>query len=111
MASFSILPPMKTNRSGLRTFRLRKSVMHQAEGSSLVWMGKTQVLCVASVSDGVPDHAEEKSTGWVTAEYAMLPRAGAKRTPRNRASSGGRVQEISRLVGRSLRAAVDLKSL
>ena len=74
-------------------------------------MGLTQVLCVASVEDVVPPHAEQKGIGWVTAEYAMLPRAGEQRSSRTRVNSGGRVQEISRLVGRSLRAAVDLAAL
>lgn len=77
----------------------------------MVSMGKTQVLCVATVEDSVPPHAEKKRTGWITAEYAMLPRAGEQRSHRNKAASGGRVQEISRLVGRSLRAAVDLSLL
>jgi len=74
-------------------------------------MGKTQVLCVATVENEVPPHAKEKGTGWVHSEYAMLPRAGEKRSPRSRVTSGGRVQEISRLVGRSLRAAVNLADL
>jgi ribonuclease PH len=74
-------------------------------------MGNTKVLCVASVENSVPPHAEEKGTGWVTAEYAMLPHAGNRRSPRSKVSSGGRVQEISRLVGRSLRAAVAMSDL
>lgn len=69
------------------------------------------MLCVASVEDGAPDHAKEKGNGWVTGEYAMLPRAGERRSHRSKVSSGGRVQEISRLLGRSLRAAVDLSKL
>ncbi len=85
--------------------------LKHAEGSCLFQMGNTRVLCVASVEDRVPPHAEEKGIGWVTAEYAMLPRAGDRRTPRGRASGGGRAQEISRLVGRSLRAVVDLAAL
>src|SRR3954449_4230077 len=92
----------------LRPLSLRKSFATHAEGSCLVSMGETTVLCVASVEDVVPPHAEKKGMGWVTAEYAMLPRAGEQRSSRTRVSSGGRVQEISRLVGRSLRAAVDL---
>lgn len=74
-------------------------------------MGKTQVLCVASVEETVPPHAEKKGIGWVTGEYAMLPRAGEERSPRSKAASGGRVHEISRLLGRSLRACVDLSKL
>lgn len=99
------------SRVKLRNFRLQKSFLSHAEGSCLVTMGKTQVLCVASVEDAVPKHAEEKGTGWITAEYAMLPRAGESRSPRSKVNSGGRVQEISRLVGRSLRSAVDLSLL
>lgn len=74
-------------------------------------MGQTKVLCVASVENNVPPHAEEKGNGWVTAEYAMLPHAGDRRSSRGKVSSGGRVQEISRLVGRSLRASVNLADL
>ena len=74
-------------------------------------MGRTEVLCAASVEDGAPDHAKQRGAGWITAEYAMLPRAGDKRTARARGASGGRAQEISRLVGRALRSAVDLTRL
>jgi ribonuclease PH len=74
-------------------------------------MGNTKVLCVATVENKIPPHAEEKGTGWIHAEYAMLPRSGESRSPRKKTTQGGRVQEISRLVGRSLRAAVDLKKL
>ncbi len=95
----------------MRPLHLKKSYLPHAEGSCLVSMGKTQVLCVASVEETVPPHAEKKGIGWVTAEYAMLPRAGEERSQRSKAMSGGRVQEISRLVGRSLRAAVDLSKL
>jgi ribonuclease PH len=94
-----------------RPLRFQKAFANHAEGCCLVSMGQTQVLCVATVEDGVPPHAEEKGIGWITAEYAMLPRSGEQRTPRSRAGGGGRVQEISRLVGRSLRAAVDLSAL
>jgi ribonuclease PH len=97
--------------SSLRPLRFQRSFADHAEGCCLVSMGRTQVLCVATIEDTVPPHAEEKGTGWVTAEYAMLPRSGEQRTPRARAAGGGRVQEISRLVGRSLRAAVDLAAL
>jgi ribonuclease PH len=102
---------MNKSRLSLRPLRFQRSFAEHAEGCCLVTMGKTQVLCVASVDNAVPPHAELKGTGWVTSEYAMLPRSGEQRTPRNRASAGGRVQEISRLVGRSLRAAVDLAAL
>src|SRR5512138_3509356 len=98
---------MKTKaRTGLRFFKLQKSVLPHAEGSCLVSMGQTKVLCVATLEDKAPDHAQEKGIGWVHAEYAMLPRSGEKRTSRQKAMSGGRAQEISRLVGRALRAGV-----
>lgn len=77
----------------------------------MITMGQTKVLCVASLENHVPPHAQEKNIGWVHAEYAMLPRAGKERTSRGRGSSGGRAQEISRLVGRSLRAIVDLSAM
>jgi ribonuclease PH len=95
----------------LRPLHFQPRYLPHAEGSCLVQMGRTKVLCVASVENELPPHAKEKGTGWITAEYAMLPRAGEKRSPRSRVNSGGRVQEISRLIGRSLRAAVDLSLL
>ena len=95
----------------LRPIKIVKGYIRHAEGSCLFSMGKTTVLCVASVEDERPPHAEEQNMGWVTAEYAMLPRAGDRRTPRGKASGGGRAQEISRLVGRSLRAIIELEKL
>ena len=97
--------------NALRPVKVVKNYIKHAEGSCLISMGNSQVLCVATVEDKRPLHAEEKNIGWVTAEYAMLPRAGGKRTPRSRASTGGRAQEISRLIGRSLRGIVDLENL
>ncbi len=83
-----------------------------AEGSALIAMGGTRVLCTASVEDRVPPHRRGSGGGWVTAEYAMLPRSTVQRTPRERGGhQGARSQEIQRLVGRSLRAAVDLGAL
>lgn len=82
-----------------------------AEGSCLIALGSTRVLCVASVEDSVPGWRKESGAGWLTAEYAMLPRATHTRTPRERGSLGGRTQEIQRLIGRSLRACVDLDAL
>jgi len=73
-------------------------------------MGNTKVLCTATLSDDVPDHAKEKNHGWLTAEYSMLPRATTERSQRNRIASGGRTKEISRLIGRSLRAILDLSA-
>src|SRR5262245_54661437 len=95
----------------LRPLVLKKNILPHAEGSCRITMGKTDVLCVASVETGAPPHAEEKGMGWVTAEYSMLPRAGEKRGSRSKLTTGGRSQEISRLIGRSLRAAVDLSKL
>jgi ribonuclease PH len=95
----------------VRSIKIVKNYLKHAEGSCLFSMGKTTVLCVASVEEKRPPHAEEKGIGWVSAEYAMLPRATGQRTSRKRAGSGGRVQEISRLVGRSLRAVMDLEKL
>jgi len=100
---------MKTQK--VRPIKIVKNYLKHAEGSCLFCLGNTKVLCVASVEEKVPPHAEEKNIGWVTGEYAMLPRAGDRRTPRGKAASGGRSQEISRLIGRSLRAVVDLSKL
>lgn len=98
-------------KSELRPIRVVKNYISHADGSCLFSMGKTRVLCVASVEEKRPPHAEQQDIGWVSSEYAMLPRAGNQRTPRGRASSGGRAQEISRLIGRSLRAVLDLSKL
>ena len=88
-------------------------VQKWAEGSCLVRMGDTQVLCAATIADRVPPHLRGKGTGWVTAEYSMLPRATAERTDRESAKGriGGRTHEIQRLIGRSLRGVVDLTKL
>jgi ribonuclease PH len=94
-----------------RPLRFQLNYVPGAEGSCLVTMGKTQVLCVATVEEKAPPHAEHRAMGWITAEYAMLPRSGAHRLDRQKALTGGRSQEISRLIGRSLRAAVDLKKM
>jgi ribonuclease PH len=90
-----------------RTFKIERGVMSHAEGSALVSMGRTRVLCSASVEDRVPGWLRNSGKGWVTAEYAMLPRATNTRTPRT-SQTGGRSQEIQRLIGRSLRAVTDL---
>jgi ribonuclease PH len=82
-----------------------------AEGSCLIATGDTRVLCAASVVEGVPPWRERSGAGWVTAEYAMLPRATHTRTSRERTGAKGRTQEIQRLIGRSLRAVTDMKSL
>jgi len=84
-----------------------------AEGSALIKVGHTQVLCAASVEDTVPPFLRNTGKGWVTAEYAMLPRATGKRTPREvtKGYPSGRTQEIQRLIGRSMRAVVDMAAL
>jgi ribonuclease PH len=91
----------------LRSFKIERGVMRNAEGSALVTMGNTRVLCSASVEDRVPPWLRGQGRGWVTAEYGMLPRATNERTSRT-AQTGGRSQEIQRLIGRSLRTVTDL---
>jgi len=97
----------------LRPVRFTRAHGKHAEGSVLIECGDTQVLCTASVEDGVPPFLRGKSQGWITAEYGMLPRATHTRTAREaaRGRQSGRTQEIQRLIGRSLRAVVDLKAL
>jgi ribonuclease PH len=97
----------------LRPISFQLGVQKWAEGSCLVKFGDTQVLCAASIADRVPPHLRGKGTGWVTAEYSMLPRATAERTDRESAKGriGGRTHEIQRLIGRSLRGVVDLGRL
>jgi len=93
----------------LRPLKFERGVLSHAEGSALVSLGRTRVLCSATVEDRVPGWLRGRSQGWVTAEYGMLPRATTERTPRS-AQTGGRAQEIQRLIGRSLRAVTDLKA-
>lgn len=97
----------------LRPVRITRGWLDHAEGSVLVEFGKTRVLCVASVTAGVPRWRRDSGLGWVTAEYAMLPRSTHTRSDRESVKGriGGRTHEISRLVGRSLRAALDYKAL
>ena len=90
----------------LRPLVLERGTNPYAEGSCLVRMGGTLVLCTASVEAGVPGWRRGSGLGWVTAEYAMLPRATTERTPRERQGPGGRTQEIQRLIGRSVRASL-----
>jgi ribonuclease PH len=90
----------------LRPLVLERGTNPYAEGSCLVRMGATLVLCTASVEAGVPGWRKGTGLGWVTAEYAMLPRATTERTPRERQGAGGRTHEIQRLIGRSARAAL-----
>jgi ribonuclease PH len=97
----------------LRPIRFTRRYTKHAEGSVLVEFGDTRVLCNVSIDEKVPNFLKGKGQGWVTAEYGMLPRATGSRMQREAASGkqGGRTQEIQRLIGRSLRAAVDLKKL
>lgn len=97
----------------MRKIKIEKNYLKHAEGSCLFSMGETKVLCVASVEEKVPHFIEKKGDehGWLTAEYAMLPRSCNQRSSRKRLSEGGRAQEISRLIGRALRASVDLSKL
>ena len=97
----------------LRSVKFTRNWLSNAEGSVLVEFGNTRVLCVASFIPGVPKWLTGKGKGWVTSEYAMLPRATHTRSDREsvKGKLGGRTQEISRLVGRSLRAIVDMEAL
>ena len=99
--------------SDLREIKFTRNWLNNAEGSVLVEFGNTRVLCVASFSPGVPRWLKDSGKGWVTSEYAMLPRATHTRSDREsvKGKLGGRTQEISRLVGRSLRSIVDMQEL
>ena len=97
----------------LRAVRVTRAFTRHAEGSVLIEMGDTHVLCTASVEEGVPPFLKGKGQGWLTAEYGMLPRATNTRMKREAADGkqSGRTQEIQRLIGRSLRAVTDMKAL
>ncbi len=105
--------PVPLARSGGRSprqprpLKVERGVLPHAEGSALVHMGRTRVLCAATVEERIPNWMRGQGRGWVTAEYGMLPRATGQRTPRT-SQIGGRAQEIQRLIGRSLRAVTDL---
>jgi len=100
--------PRSTRRDDeMRAVALERGVAPYAEGSCLVSFGSTRVLCTASVEEGVPGWRRGRGEGWLTAEYAMLPRATRTRTSRERSQLGGRTQEIQRLIGRSIRATLD----
>jgi ribonuclease PH len=94
-----------------RPLTLERGVAEYAEGSCLVTAGRTRVLCTASVENKLPPWKKGRGEGWVTAEYSMLPRATSTRNERERRQVGGRTQEIQRLIGRSLRACVDLAAM
>jgi ribonuclease PH len=97
----------------LRPVTIQTGFMPNAEGSVLISFGETRVICAASYEDRVPPWMRGKGTGWVTAEYSMLPRATVERTQReaNKGKIGGRTHEIQRLIGRALRATVDMAKL
>jgi ribonuclease PH len=110
----AVAPPAHRRHDGrsprqLRPLRFERGVLSHAEGSAMVSLGRTRVLCSATVEDRVPGWLRGRAQGWVTAEYGMLPRSTTDRTPRT-AQTGGRAQEIQRLIGRSLRAVTDLKA-
>jgi ribonuclease PH len=100
-------PRQDRSPSELRPITFERGVAPYAEGSCLIIFGATRVLCTASVEEGVPGWKRGSGEGWLTAEYAMLPRATRTRTSRERAQLGGRTQEIQRLIGRSVRAMLD----
>ncbi len=97
----------------MRRVHVTTGYLATAEGSAIIEVGNTRVLCAATIEENVPSFLRGSGKGWVTAEYAMLPRATATRTPRevNKGKPSGRTQEIQRLIGRSLRSVVDLEAL
>ncbi len=105
--------PSKRENDILRPVAIERAVSLHAEGSCLIKFGHTHVLCTASVEERLPPWLKNQGRGWVTAEYGMLPRATRERTRReaNQGHPSGRSQEIQRLIGRSLRAVVDLQAL
>src|SRR5262245_48759156 len=92
----------------LRPVRITRGFAKFAEGSCLIEVGDTRIICAATVEEKVPPFLKGQGTGWVTAEYAMIPRANRGRTPRETGKPSGRTMEIQRLVGRSLRSVVDM---
>ena len=114
MASVSTLfRPGQRSAGALRAIRMTTGYVSTAEGSVLIEAGNTRVLCNATIEAGVPGWLRNSGRGWVTAEYGMLPRATLTRSPREaeKGKIGGRTHEIQRLIGRSLRAVVDMRAL
>jgi ribonuclease PH len=105
--------PSNRQLNQLRDIKITRNYLAYAEGSVLVEFGNTKVLCTASITEGVPRFLKGKNQGWITAEYGMLPRATHSRNEReaSRGKQSGRSQEIQRLIGRSMRAAFDLKDI
>ncbi|MEW6556247.1 MAG: ribonuclease PH [Elusimicrobiota bacterium] len=95
----------------LRKIKIIRNYQKFADASCLIECGNTKVLCAATIQKTVPPHLKDTGTGWISAEYALLPRAGDQRTSRQRSISAGRTQEIQRLIGRCLRAVTDLPSM
>jgi ribonuclease PH len=108
-----LIRPDERGPNQLRPVRISPNFISSAEGSALIQLGETQVICTATVEDGVPPFLKGLGQGWITSEYAMIPRATQTRTPREatRGRQGGRTMEIQRLIGRSLRAVTDLDKL
>lgn len=98
-------------KASVRPIRVTPNYLKYPEGSCLFQMGNTRVLCTVSISTDLPEHAKKAGKGWLSAEYSMLPRATTERTHRGRNASSGRTKEIQRLIGRSLRAVIDLSSI
>ena len=109
----AIMRPSGRAPDALRAVTIERHYTRHAEGSVLIGMGDTRVLCTASVEERIPPWLRGKGEGWVTAEYGMLPRATSERTQREaaRGGQGGRTMEIQRLIGRSLRACIDRVAL
>src|SRR3990172_11332142 len=101
-----LVRPDRRSPTDLRPLEIIPDYISSAEGSVLMRLGETQVICTASIEDGVPPFLKGMGKGWITSEYAMLPRATSTRTPREvaRGRPGGRTMEIQRLIGRALRA-------
>lgn len=97
----------------MRPVKITRNFIRHAEGSVLIEMGETKVICTATLEEGVPSFLRGRGKGWITAEYAMIPRSSPERVPRDasRGRVGGRTHEIQRLIGRSLRAVVDLEEM
>ncbi len=95
----------------LREVRITKDYVKHAEGSCLIEFGETRVICTASIEDAVPSFLRNSGSGWITAEYGMLPRSCVTRIRRDKARTSGRTLEIQRLIGRSLRSVVDMEKL
>ncbi|MFQ6110868.1 MAG: ribonuclease PH [Nitrospinota bacterium] len=95
----------------LREVRLHPDFITSALGSTLIEVGNTRVICTATIEDRVPPHCKDTGSGWITAEYSMLPAAGGARAPRERGRASGRTMEIQRLIGRSMRSVADLSLL